>query len=271
LVENFIRTCEDGYLSDINQFKNSKRKNIKFRPGDFFTFKINRTEYGFGRILLNIDEIKKRNLIPKYHGLSFLMGKPVLIKVYAYISSSKDINIEELEKTSALPSDYMMDNLFFYDEYKIIGRKDLKSEDLDFPMSYGRHISATKQSIFLQWGLIHLELPVTYFNKYLVAENPFAPEGSPSRKSTNPYGYYGMGFRPTYGTTDVKDAIENVGAYNFLNHLKFKGNFDLRNPRNKEIRAEIMRAFGLDPIKNYDENCDLTNTIDSKKLLKIIA
>jgi hypothetical protein len=152
LVEKFIQTSTENHLSEIAIFKKSKRRNISFRPGDFFAFKINRTEYGFGRVLLNIDALKNKNLIPKHHGLSFLMAKPILIKLYSFISITKHVNTDKLEKTAALPSDYMMDNLFFYGEYEIIGHKGLIDNDFDFPISYGRHISASRHGIFLQWG-----------------------------------------------------------------------------------------------------------------------
>ena len=271
LVENFIKTSAENHLSEIAAFKKSKKRNIGFKPGDFFAFKINRTEYGFGRILLNIDELKKANLIPKHHGLSIIMTKPILVKLYSFVSSTKHINIDVLEKIPALPSDYMMDNLLFYGEYEIIGHRNLTENDFDFPMSYGRHISALRYSIFLQWGLIHLEKSATSFDKYLTAENPFVAKENASRKKMNPYGYYSIGFRPMYNGVDIKETIENNGVYDFQKRPTFKNAFDLRNPQNNEIRIEIMEAFGLDPFKSYDDNCELTNTINTKKLLTLIS
>ena len=262
LVSNFISTSPPSHLSGIEFFKNAKRKNVKFKPGDFFAFKINRTEYGFGRILLNIDELKKKNILSQEHGLSFIMSKPVLIKFYAYTSKIKNVNISDLIGLSCLPSDYMMDNLLFYGEYEIIGNKPLTIDEMDFPMSYGRHIDHRRNSIFFQWGLINIELPSSSFNKYLVADNTRLPEGHPSRRITNPYGYYSVGFSPSYSGNDIMGTILNDGFFDYQNTSISKANFDLRNPQNHQIKDEIMKAFGLDIKKNYAENSLLTKTID---------
>ena len=269
-VEDFIKTAPENYLPGINAFKKGKRKNAKFKPGDFFAFKINRAEYGFGRILLDIDALKKAGFVHKEHGLSFMMTKPILVKTYAYKANTKKIDLNLLEHVSSLPSDYMMDNLLLYGEYEVIGHKDLRGDELDFPMSYGRHIASSKHNSFLQWGLIHLEQTVVPFNKYFIADNPFVNEDSTSRKVTNPYGYYGIGFRPKYGAAYIKGTIENNGAYDFERQSTFMTNFDLRNPQNLAIRNEIMAAFGLDPAKSYDENCELTKTIKTSDLLKLL-
>jgi hypothetical protein len=89
VITDYIETAQDGYLGDITEFKQAQRKLVKLKAGDFFAFKLSRTEYSFGRVLLNIDHLKKKNVISKEHGLNLLMTKPVLVKVYAYISDSK--------------------------------------------------------------------------------------------------------------------------------------------------------------------------------------
>jgi len=267
-VEKFVYTSPPKYLSDIEAFKHSKRKNIKFKHGDFFAFKINRSEYGFGRVLLNIDKLRKTDIISKEHGLSLIMGKPVLIKVYAYTSKSKN-SIEQLTHASSLPSDYIMDNKLFYGEYEIIGNKPLHADEIDFPKSYGRHIDGRRNSVFFQWGLIHVELPFSAFNKYLSAKNPFVPESSPSSMVSNPYGYYSIGFSPNYNGQDIKNAISNNGTFDYQNNATFKGSFDLRNPQNQSILEEVMATFGLHAKKGYYENCLQTKTITTVDLLKL--
>jgi hypothetical protein len=114
-------------------------------------------------------------------------------------------------------------------------------------------------------------MSATSFDKYLTEENPFVAKESPSSKITNPYGNYSIGFRPAYNGIDIKETIANSGVYDFQKRPAFKSNFDLRNPKNNEARMEIMEAFGLDPFKSYDENCELTNTISTKKLLTLIG
>lgn len=270
-IDEFIQSAPKNYIADLNLFKKATRKNVKYKVGDFFTFKISRSEYGFGRILLNVAELRAKYLLKDGHGLSLFMAKPVLIKIYTYVADSKEINIDKLERCSALPSDYMMDNLLFYGEFEIIGHKKLLNNDFDFPMSHGRHISPSRFSVFLQWGMISAEIPAAGFNKYVNVDNPFVPENSPSRKAYNPFGYYGIGFRPKFNTIDIKETIANNGEYDYQKRPGYKMHFDLRNPQNREIRAEIMKQFGLDPDKGYEENCDLTKTIKTVELLKKIG
>jgi hypothetical protein len=264
-VSNFISSSPVSHLMDIEEFKNAKRKNCKFKPGDYFAFKISRTQYGFGRILVDIARLKKKIELPKEHGLGFLMTLPVLVKLYAYISDEKDIDIDVLQEQPALPSDYMMDNLLLYGQFEVIGHKKLTSNDLDFPMSYGRHIDAQQRAAFLQWGLIHKQVPSSSFSEYFYADNPFNSESK--HKIINPFGFYGIGIYPRYAKLyEIQKSIANVG-FDFASYNDYPTHFDLRNPINKNIREELMKVFGLDASKSYDENCNLTNTPTSEDLI----
>lgn len=264
-ASRFISEAPAHYIEEVEAFKNSKRKNIKFKQGDIFAFKINLVEYGFGRVLLDIDQLKKSGLISKEHGLSLIMGRPVLIKLYAYCSNSKNIDVAHLINQPSLPSDYIMDNKLFYGEYEIIGNSLLEAHEMDFPLSYGKHIDARRNSVFLQWGLINIELPFSSFHKYLDAPNELGPNSSTSQYMHNPYGYYGVGFSSIY-SEDIKSTIANNGIFSYEKDT-YQMSFDLRNPKNEAIKKEIMTAFGLDHRKSYDENCLLSNTINSRDLI----
>jgi hypothetical protein len=106
------------------------------------------------------------------------------------------------------------------------------------------------------------------FDKYLRAENRNFPTGNPSRQVNNPYGYYSIGFRPHYDAIDFKTAIENGGQFQFDKSSYYGCQFDLRNPRNNEIRTDILKAFGLNPNGSYEDNRELTKTIRATDLLK---
>ena len=259
LVEEFINRVPHNYLAELEKFKIPKRKNVKYKTGDFFAFKINLTQYGFGRILLDVEQLLKEDVITKNHGLSMILFKPLLVKIYTHISESKAIDIDLLKNMPSLPSDYMMDNHIFYGEYEIIGNRKLEESEFDCPMSF--------LTFSLQWGLIHITKSIDSLDKYLIAENIFAPENSRQKTIGTPYGYNGVGLTPKYGALELNTAISN-GIFDFEKSHKAKSYFDLRNPKNKEIRAEIMLAFGLDPAKSYQENCKITNTISFEEVLK---
>jgi hypothetical protein len=265
-VEQYIWSSPENHVAEISRFKNAKRKHVKFKVGDFFTFKLSRTLFGFGRILLDIDKIRKKQLINKNHGLNLLMGPPVLYKIYAHVSEEPNTNITELSKMPSLPSSYIMDNRFYYGEYVIIGYQDLTDDDFEFPMSYGRNLGIKSTNVFLQWGLIHIEKPITTFDKYLSADNKKFPEDHPPRIIDIPYGYYSIGFELNYDLQAIQNTIQSHGVYTF--DTRFKDEYDLRNPQNKHIRNEIMEAFGLQPDKGYEENRILTGTQKVSDVIK---
>lgn len=250
VIASFIRESHDGHIDEVKEFKNERRKLVKFKAGDFFAFKISRTEYGFGRVLLDVGKLKKKKYVNEKHGLSYLMGMPVLVKKYIYTSTSKDVDIDLLQIKAALPSDYMFDNKLHYGEYEIIGNKTLTEEDYDFPISYGKRLGLYEKEVFLQWGLISLSLPLSNYNKYLVNEK------APAAVSSNPHGYYSIGFDTAYDSIDIITAVSNNGFdYKICKH--YKAALDLRNPENNYIKIELFNVFGLDPKKSYSENCKL--------------
>lgn len=260
MIQEFIENSPSDHFKQIEKFRLEKRKNVKYKSGDFFAFKLNRTEYGFGRILFDINKARKKKMIPENHGLHLIMGPPLLVKLYAFKSESKAVDIESLKNQKSLPSDLMMDNVIFYGDFEIIGNLPLEITEFEFPISYGMRIDQTP-NVFLQWGLIHKELPKNKFNKYVMSENG-------GIGNYNPYGYYGVGFRPKFDSHDIKETIKNNGDFDFTKGDHYKLKWDLRNPKNDKIRTEIFKTFGLDPNRNYYENSKLTGTKNIIELIK---
>jgi len=192
-----------------------------------------------------VNKIRKKKLIDNFHGLNLLMGPPVILELFAFKSNSKDVGIDTLDKQTKMPADVMMDNLLLYGEYEIIGYREIKDEEFDFPISYGRSIDQ-RRVVFLQWGMIHKELPQEVYNKYTYTDE--------IQSGQNPYSYYGIGFTPHYDSHDVINSVKSNGVFNFDNAKHYKAKWDLRNPKNKEIKYELFKVFGLDPSKDYIEN-----------------
>lgn len=266
-IETFISESPKSHFDEIKDFKNAKRKNVKYRAGDVFAFKISRTEYGFGRILLDINLLRKKKLVPENHGLFNIMGPPLLVTIYAFTSTAKNIDINSIVDKPRLPSDIMMDNHLYYGEYEIIGHLALSESEFEFPISYGHRLDSIP-NVFLQWGLIHLEKPRKTFDKYLKGENLNFPPGNPSRLVDNPFGYYGVGFSHRYDTNDIKNTIESNGQFQYDKSSYYGSQFDLRNPVNSQIRTDILKAFGLKSNASYDENRELTKTTKTTDLIK---
>ena len=260
LIHDFIQSSPPKHFDEIRKFKALKRKHVRFKAGDYFCLKLNRTEYGFGRVLLDIHKIRKKGFVPKVHGFNLIMMMPVVVQLFAFKSEKKEVDISTLVDQPKLPSDTMADNLLLYGEYEIIGHRDLVESDFEFPISYRESIDR-RRLVFLQWGLIHRELPVEKFDKYLGRDIVHK----------NPFGYYSIGFRPHYDTVDVLNTIRNGGVFSFDECYKYNAANDLRNPKNDVIRRDIFVAFGLDPDATYEENCRLTKTAGTVETIRLLG
>lgn len=253
-VQNWITNSSPEDLKEIEDFKQAERQHIKFKEGDFFAFKIGRKQWGFGRILIDVAKLKKTPDFKKHkhYGLTHLMGKPLIVKVYHQISDSAEADLKALANTMALPSQAVMDNQFYYGEKKIIGNLPLTIDEYDMLISYGRSISGTdKNTVYLQYGLIYRETTIDQFNKYLSAktEHGYADD--------NPYRNEGIGYG--LDTDRLEQCINEQSNLPFWAENNYSQNRDLRNPANDNIRKEIFAVFGLDAEKNYAENLQLVS------------
>ena len=121
--------------------------------------------------------------------------------------------------------------------------------EYDMLISFSRIIDHNeKNTIYLQYGLIYKELKTTKLDKYLQKENKKMLNGF----EDNPYNNIAIGF----GLYDdkLKECIESQSNKPFWESTLYKRQWDLRNPKNIEIKREIFCAFGLDANKSYEEN-----------------
>ena len=239
-----IETTQED-LEEIEEFKNAKRKHCKFNEGDFFAFKISRREWCFGRILMDVSKLRKDENFKKNknYGLANLMGKPLIIKVYHKISDNKNIDLKELSKCLALPSQAIMDNIFYYGEAIILGNLPLKPEENDMFISVSESISGIDKNIaYLQYGLIYREISLSDYEK-LIKELKI---GAQTLRRE------GIGF--VIDTYKLKECIEAKSNSPFWEKYKKHNIPDLKNPDHIELKRKIFKAFGLDADKTYEEN-----------------
>ena len=244
-LDKWMKETTEEDLEEIEEFKNAKRKHCKFNEGDFFAFKISRREWCFGRILLDVSKLKKDENFKKNknYGLTNLMGKPLIIKVYHKISDNKNIDLKELSKCLALPSQPIMDNIFYYGEAVILGNLPLKPEENDMFISVSESISGIDKNIaYLQYGLIYREISLSDYEK-LIKELKIGPQTL--RRE-------GIGF--VIDTYKLKECIEAKSNYPFWEKYKKRNVPDLKNPDYIELKRKIFKSFGLDADKTYEEN-----------------
>lgn len=244
-LDKWMKETTEEDLEEIEEFKNAKRKHCKFNEGDFFAFKISRREWCFGRILLDVSKLRKDENFKKNknYGLANLMGKPLIIKVYHKISDNKNIDLKELSKYSALPSQAIMDNIFYYGEAIILGNLPLKPEENDMFISVSESISGIDKNIaYLQYGLIYREIPLSDYEK-LIKDLKIGPQTL--RREGIGFGIY---------TYKLKECIEVKSNSPFWEKYKKHNVPDLKNPDHIELKRKIFKAFGLDADKTYEEN-----------------
>lgn len=244
-LDKWMKETTEEDLEEIEEFKNAKRKHCKFNEGDFFAFKISRREWCFGRILMDVSKLRKDENFKKNknYGLAHLMGKPLIIKVYHKISDNKNIDLKELSKCLALPSQAIMDNIFYYGEAIILGNLPLKPEENDMFISVSESISGIDKNIaYLQYGLIYREIPLSDYEK-LIKELKI---GAQTLRRE------GIGF--VIDTYKLKECIEAKSNSPFWEKYKKRNVPDLKNPDHIELKRKIFKAFGLDANKTYEEN-----------------
>ena len=244
-LDKWMKETTEEDLEEIEEFKNAKRKHCKFNEGDFFAFKISRREWCFGRILLDVSKLRKDENFKKNknYGLANLMGKPLIIKVYHKISDNKNIDLKELSECLALPSQPIMDNIFYYGEAVILGNLPLKPEENDMFISVSESISGIDKNIaYLQYGLIYREIPLSDYEK-LIKELKI---GAQTLRRE------GIGF--VIDTYKLKECIEAKSNSPFWEKYKKRNVPDLKNPDHIELKRKIFKAFGLDADKTYEEN-----------------
>lgn len=245
-LDKWIEESTEEDLKEIEEFKNAKRKHCKFKEGDFFAFKIGRREWAFGRILLDVAKLRKDKNFEKNknYGLAHLMGKPLIIKVYHKISDNKNVDLKELSECLALPSQAIMDNIFYYGEAIILGNLPLKDHEYDdMLISVSESISYIDKDIaYLQYGLIYKEIPLS---DYLKLIKELKVDAQTFRRE-------GIGF--VIDTDNLKECIKAKSNSPYWERESKYKILDLKNPAHIELKRKIFKAFGLDADKTYEEN-----------------
>lgn len=61
------------------------------------------------------------------------MGRALVVSVYHIITENPSMDTDTLKTLKSCPSQFIMDNRFFYGEYEIVGYEPLP-EDVDYPI-----------------------------------------------------------------------------------------------------------------------------------------
>lgn len=215
-------------LAEIQMFANAQRQHCKYREGDFFRFKYDRRNYGYGRILLDVRKFIKSG--GKFWDI--LMGKPLCVSVYHVITENPNVRIADLQKFNSCPSEYIMDNVFYYGEYKIIGNAPLPEnfDELDFPIMYGHAIDTYKQDkICYCRGRDYREIRL---------------EGNALLQKD--FKNNGIGYKPYINKILIEDCIQACSNEPFwARQPEISHTYDLRNPIYKKELEYVLKQIDV--------------------------
>lgn len=226
-LKRWVEETDDAQMAKVKEFAGGERKHCKYEEGDFFRFALDRTHYGYGRILLDVMERRRRG----EKDWEILMGKPLIVKVYHIVTTDPNVPPRLLGGYDACPAQYIMDNRFYYGDYEIVGNQPIWKElEEEYPVMYGRSISGTDpDKIMLQIGSVYRELPLE--------GNSVVPGASRNN---------GIGF----GLNEDKRLLEAciVAGSNAPYWERDAGYAcsDIRNPKNRGILRAVLRQFGVE-------------------------
>lgn len=214
-------------LAEIQAFANAGKQYCKYKEGDFFRFKFDRRNYGYGRILLDVREFIKSG--GKFWDI--LMGKPLCISVYHIVTENPNVGITDLLKLKSCPSEYVMDNIFYYGEYEIIGNTPLPEDPdcCDYPIMYGRSINACdRDKICYCRGTDYREIPL---------------EGNALLQKD--FKNNGVGFGPHINKRLIEACIRADSNEPFWTRKEVSRTYDLRNPAYEKELKYVLKQMGV--------------------------
>lgn len=221
-VEDWCDETTDTDRADILCFSQQKRRHIRYQEGDVFRFKIGRRLYGYGRILLNYDKMRKQ----KEPFWDILMGKPLVCSVYYIVTERDDVSLDELKHLGSLPSTFIADNSLFYGEYEIIGNLPI-TENEDYPIMYGNSIHVGEKAVCYQCGKVFRKIDHSTALYHGFKNN-------------------GVSFNLNFTLDILLQCIkENSNTPYWTHYYAHRVNRDLRNPKHAEILQKVKAQFGL--------------------------
>lgn len=224
-LERWVQETDDAQMAKAKEFAEGARKHCKYEEGDFFRFALDRTHYGYGRILLDVTQRRRRG----EKDWEILMGKPLIVKVYHIVTTDPAVPLGLLDGYAACPAQYIMDNRFYYGDYENIGNLPLREGWEDYPVMYGRSISAEEpDKVMLQIGPVYRELPLE--------GNPVVPGISRNN---------GIGFGLDVDKAMLEACIAAGSNAPYWERDARRASSDIRNPKNRKILKAVLSQFGV--------------------------
>ena len=137
----YIPTCPDDYFERIAAVRNMEHQTVRFKAGDIFCCQIDRQHYTYGLILGKTRDIEKWKELPEEHSFRHLMMQPIIVRMYDFVTTEKDITVEELSEKSLRPPELYSDCDILWGTHKVVAHKKLVPDDIQFQLQFARLIT----------------------------------------------------------------------------------------------------------------------------------
>jgi len=233
-VQNWCEETTEQDLLDVQSFARRERARRKYAEGDFFRLRLDRRYWIYGRILLNVAQMRK----DKVAFWDLLPGQPLVVGIYHLLTDRPISDIGLIADRPMLPSEALMDNIFYYGEAEIIGNRPLQRYEQDYPIHYDDSIRPGQHSVRLQYGRIYREVE----NEHRLFRTDFKNGGG--------------SFFPNVTLRILRSCIAAGSNLPYWTENRNYLEDDLRNPKYALQRRQVFEQFGLDMETCYRE--DLT-------------
>lgn len=263
-MKYYMSTCPEDYFELVDEVRNTEHQTVRFKPGDIFRCQEDRTHYTYGIILGKTREIEKWAELPKVHSFRTLMDQPLIIRMYDFRTTDRDMTADTLSDKTLRPPEICADADILWGTHKIVSHKELTPDDIQFHFQLARQRGESEHftpftaellkrspvpvslkepfSLYVEWGFTSFELPwdiVPESIREMLDEGVYFNGGV----SLGISGYY-------CGKTlaqILKDSPRNLIQYNLLlpeNHDKFNMIMDFLELPHDCTLDEFAEKFG---------------------------
>lgn len=229
-LDRWCAETTEADMADAAAFAARERVHQTFCEGDFFRVRLDRRHWAYGRILLDFAAMRKQ----KIEFWDVFFGKPLVIGVYRILTDQPLDDIDRLAGKPMLPSQFIMDNVFYYGEAEIIGNRPLTPEEEDFPINYGMSKRSGEDVLYLQCGRLCRKIE----GGRELAE--------PKENCGQGFFFGGIGWEVEARISVLEACIREGSNRPYWEQARWAMNLqDLRNPRFKSHREAVFAQFGL--------------------------
>ncbi len=180
----YIPTCPDDYFERIATVRSMEHQTVKFRAGDIFRCQVDRRHYTYGLILGKTREIEKWKELPEVHSFRYIMMQPVIVRMYDFVTTDKDMTEKELSGMALCPPELCSDCDILWGTHPIVSHKELVPNDIQFQLQLARQIKKNEhfnpftaevlvkmspkepkpkmnnpRALYVEWGFVSFEIP----------------------------------------------------------------------------------------------------------------